>query len=165
MAEKYKVRVEDLVFCCAHFITYDGNTCEAIHGHNYRAAAEVEGTLDENHYVFDFIALKECMRNITAELDHHVLLPTESERIRVHASDREVRVAFEDRTWLFPRNDCVLLPVANTTAERLAWWIAGRLSDDLGLQKSYRPDTIQIEVEEGPGQFAVYTRSRAPNSA
>ena len=53
----YKVRVSKdyLVFSSGHFITYSGDHCERIHGHNYRVAVEIEATLDENHYVFDFI--------------------------------------------------------------------------------------------------------------
>src|SRR6266851_2383631 len=60
MAERYKVRVtkDHLVFCSGHFISYEGDKCERLHGHNYRTAVEVEGDLDENCYVFDFIALK-----------------------------------------------------------------------------------------------------------
>ncbi len=156
--ESYTVRVSKdyLVFCSAHFITYEGNTCERLHGHNYRATAEVEGPLDQHHYVFDFIALKNFMRRITDELDHHVLLPTESDRIKVEDTGRQVRARFEDREWVFPREDCVLLPIANTTAELLARWIAGRLTDALAREKGYHPTRVKIEVEESFGQWATY---------
>ena len=59
-----------------HFITFNGNVCERLHGHNYRVAVEVEGPLDKNEYVIDFIALRDEFKTITDELDHHVLLPT-----------------------------------------------------------------------------------------
>ncbi|HSQ57478.1 MAG TPA: 6-carboxytetrahydropterin synthase, partial [Gemmata sp.] len=57
--ERYKIHVtkDHLVFCCGHFISYRGHQCERLHGHNYRAAVEIEGTLQEDYYVFDFIAL------------------------------------------------------------------------------------------------------------
>ena len=44
-AERFTVRVakDYLVFCCGHFITYNGDDCERLHGHNYRAAVQVEG--------------------------------------------------------------------------------------------------------------------------
>jgi len=60
MPERFKVRVtkDHLVFCSGHFISFEGDKCERLHGHNYRATVEIEGDLDENHYVFDFIALK-----------------------------------------------------------------------------------------------------------
>src|SRR5258708_11297254 len=59
-----------LVFSAGHFITYDGNHCERLHGHNYRVAVEVEAPLDGNSYAFDFIALRDRTREITDELDH-----------------------------------------------------------------------------------------------
>ena len=43
------------------------------------------------------------------------------------ADDREVVATFEDRRWVFPRGDCVLLPVPNTTAEMLARYIGQQL--------------------------------------
>ena len=66
MPESYHVRVtkDYLVFCAAHFITFNGNVCERLHGHNYRVAAEVFGPLDENHYVIDFIALRDELKKI-----------------------------------------------------------------------------------------------------
>jgi 6-pyruvoyltetrahydropterin/6-carboxytetrahydropterin synthase len=155
----YRVRVtkDHLVFSAAHFITFNGNVCERLHGHNWRTAVEVSGPLDENHYVFDFIALRDCLQAIVNELDHRVLLPTLHPQIRVAANEREVEARFEDRRWIFPREDCVLLPVANTTAELIARWIGERLCDALRPQAAGRLHTLQVEVEENFGQWAVCT--------
>ena len=60
-----------------------------------------------------------------------MLLPTSHPLIRVAAGDHEVEATFEDRRWVFPRGDCVLLPVANTTAELLARYLGTRLLDEL----------------------------------
>ena len=66
MSESYCVRLEKEyhVFSAAHFITFNGDVCERIHGHNYRVFAEVDGPLDENHYVVDFIAMRDELRAI-----------------------------------------------------------------------------------------------------
>ncbi|MFM7834822.1 MAG: 6-pyruvoyl trahydropterin synthase family protein, partial [Planctomycetaceae bacterium] len=47
----FGVRVikDGLVFSAAHFITFNGNVCERLHGHNWRVEAAIEGDLDENH--------------------------------------------------------------------------------------------------------------------
>jgi len=157
LSERYKVRVSKdyLVFCSAHFITYDGDTCERLHGHNYRAAVEVEGGLDENYYVVDFIALKNLVREITNQLDHHVLLPIRSRFIHVEERGDSVEVRFEDRRWVFPRGDCVLLPIENTTAELLARWVGNRVREDLGRRMSAAPSLVRVEIEESFGQSAV----------
>lgn len=157
MTEHYKVRVSKdyLVFCSAHFITYEGDTCERLHGHNYRAAVEVEGPLDENFYVVDFIALKNLVRKLTDELDHRMLLPTRSRFIRVEETAGSVDVRFEERRWQFPREDCVLLPVENTTAELLARWLGERVRDELTKRVGAVPPVVRVEVEESFGQSAV----------
>jgi 6-pyruvoyltetrahydropterin/6-carboxytetrahydropterin synthase len=157
-AEHYKVRVtkDHLVFCSGHFISYEGDKCERLHGHNYRAVVEIEGNLDENHYVFDFIALKHRTKSITDELDHHMMLPTRNPLIRVEEGEQSVRVRYGEREWLFPRGDCVLLPIENTTAELLARFIAHRLLDELRRHHQYAPDVLRVEVEENIGQSATY---------
>lgn len=157
MSESYHVRVtkDYLVFCAAHFITFGGNICERLHGHNYRVAAEVYGPLDENHYVVDFIALRDTLKAIVDELDHHVILPTSHPTIKVTASDRSVEAVFEDRRWVFPRGDCVLLPVANTTAELVGRYIGHRLLNDLQKRLGTRPQRVRIELDECEGQMAI----------
>jgi len=141
MAERYRVRLdkEYHVFCAGHFITFGGDVCERLHGHNYRVQVEVEGPLDENQYVIDFIALRDALKAITSDLDHRMMLPTEHRAIRVQADEREVVVTFEDRRWVFPRCDCVLLPMPNTTAELLARYIGRRLLETLQTQLASAP--------------------------
>ncbi len=155
MAERYFVRLEKeyLVFSAAHFITFNGNVCERLHGHNYRVSCEVHGPLDENSYVIDFIALRDTLRNLVDELDHRVMLPTQHPAIRVTADDREVTAVFEDRRWVFPRGDCVLLPVANTTAELVARYLGLRLLDELEARTGTRPTFVRIGIDENFGQW------------
>jgi 6-pyruvoyl-tetrahydropterin synthase len=74
---------EQLVFSSAHFITFAGDICECVHGHNYGVRAEVEGPLDENRYVIDFIAFRDSLAGIVKQLDHHMLLPTKHAMILV----------------------------------------------------------------------------------
>ena len=158
MTERYCVRVtkDYLVFCSGHFITYDGKECERLHGHNYRAAVEIEAALDPNHYVFDFIALKNRMRELTDELDHRMLVATKNQLLAVTESAKSVRISFREKEWVFPREDCVLLPIENTTVELLAKYLAGRLLDVLKMQHRFSPDMLRMEVEESFGQVATY---------
>ncbi|OGA61901.1 MAG: hypothetical protein A3G81_25385, partial [Betaproteobacteria bacterium RIFCSPLOWO2_12_FULL_65_14] len=121
---QFRVTVEkdDLVFASAHFITLDGHRCEGLHGHNYRVRAAVEGDVtDTAWFVFDFIELKRIMSRLCGEIDHLVLLPTGSPRIRVAEEGDRVTVAVDGAPrYVFPRRDCALLPLPNTTAEMLA---------------------------------------------
>ena len=155
--ERFKVHVtkDHLVFCSGHFISYAGHQCERLHGHNYRASVEVEGPLDENFYVFDFVALKHLTKEITDELDHHMLLATRNPVIKVEEAGATVRVRYRDREWVFPRDDCVLLPIENTTAELIARYVAGRLAEALKARHAFVPDVLRVEVEENVGQSAT----------
>ncbi len=157
MSEKFSVRLEKEyhVFSAAHFITYNGNICERLHGHNWGVNVEVHGPLDENRYVIDFIALRDRIREITNELDHRMLLPTGHPSIKVDAGEQEVEVAFEDRRWVFPREDCVLLPVENTTAELIAHYIGGRLLEAFAAAGQQPPELLRVEVDENHGQLGV----------
>lgn len=154
---QFRVRVtkDHLVFSAGHFITFNGNVCERLHGHNWRTAVEVAGPLDENYYVYDFIALRDRLQEIVNQLDHRVLLPTKHKTISVDANDKEVEARFEDKRWVFPREDCMLMDIENTTAELIAKWIGERLIEDLDLAKSSEITELQIEVEENFGQWAI----------
>ncbi|MHC5543605.1 6-pyruvoyl trahydropterin synthase family protein [Singulisphaera rosea] len=153
---RYKVRVtkDYLVFSSGHFITFAGGLCERIHGHNYRAAVEVEDDLDENHYVFDFIALRDLTRAITDELDHRMLLPGESSLIRLEDDGPNWRAVYGDRYWSFPKDECVVLPIPNTTTELLANYVAGRLREALTERGLNLPLVMRVDVEESFGLSA-----------
>jgi 6-pyruvoyltetrahydropterin/6-carboxytetrahydropterin synthase len=155
-SSRFKVRVtkDYLVFSAGHFITYEDDCCERLHGHNYRVAVEVEGDLDANHYVVDFIALKDMTRAITGDLDHRMLLPTRNRLIRLEEEGANVRVTYRERTWSFPRDECVLLPIGNTTAELLADYIAGHLRQEMARRGWATPRVLRVEVEESFGQSA-----------
>ena len=155
--ESFCVRIssDELVFSAGHFITLEGGVCERLHGHDYRLAAEVHGPLNEQHYVVDFVAVRDSLRAIVGELDHRVLLPTEHPSIRVNPDEEEVEVRFAERRWVFPRSECLLLPIASTTSELLAQYIGKRLLGDLASIDSSQPESVRIEVHEGGGYSAV----------
>ena len=71
--------------------------------------------------MFDFVMLKQIMRGLCDEIDHKVLLPLENPKIQVVEDGEIVNVAYEGKPrYVFPRKDCALLPIPNTTVEMLA---------------------------------------------
>jgi 6-pyruvoyltetrahydropterin/6-carboxytetrahydropterin synthase len=164
MSERFYVHLEkrDHVFSAAHFITYNGDVCEPLHGHNYRVWAEVEGPLDENHYVVDFIALRDSLTEIIGQLNERTLLPTEHPQIRLTVSEQEVEARFDQRRWVFPRQECALLPLPNTTAELLARHIGRQLVAALEQRVGARPAVLRLAVDENSGQWGVYEHRQEP---
>lgn len=155
---QFRITVEKdyLGFCSGHFITYDGHQCETLHGHNYRARIALEGPVDENYYVLDFVRLKRMMRRLTDELDHRMLLPLQNPILTLEYSEDCVEVRYKHRRFVFPRDDVVLLPIPNTTAEMLARYLCGRAVEELKTLGGDNLESIEIEVEEAPGQAAIY---------
>jgi 6-pyruvoyltetrahydropterin/6-carboxytetrahydropterin synthase len=157
---EHRIRVEKdyTVFSAAHFITYDGHQCEGLHGHNYRAAAGLEGALDENAYVFNFVPLKRALRDVVSRLDHKMLLPEHNPLLAIEADHESIGVVYPSRhkRYVFPREEVVLLPIPNTTAEMLAAWICGQLRQALGEHETRGLRAIEVEVEESFGQRAIY---------
>ena len=155
----YRVRVtkDHLVFSAGHFITIEtpqGQICERLHGHNWRVCVDVSGPLDNNGYVYDFIALRDTLQAIVHDLDHRMLLPKNHPHIQVAAGDREVEVRYGDKRWVFPSEDCRILPIVQTTAELLAHWVGAQLRSKLG-DSAKSLAWIRVHVEENFGQWAT----------
>ena len=160
-AFRVTVSKEDHVFSSAHFLTFSGQRCEGLHGHNYRTGVTIEGRLDEESWwVFDFVALKKIMKRLCDEIDHKVLLPLHNPRLQVVEDGDSVKVAYESQPrYVFPRRDCALLPIPNTTVEMLAEMLAGRVRAELEAAGARGLTAIEMEVEENFGQSAIYRTS------
>ena len=106
MSKRFRVHVSKdyLTFCSGHFITFEGDRCERLHGHNYRTSVDVEGPLDENYYVFDFVRLKKLTKSILDPLDHRMLLPTSNAYVKLEERGAGIRATYRDREWVFPRD-------------------------------------------------------------
>jgi 6-pyruvoyltetrahydropterin/6-carboxytetrahydropterin synthase len=150
-----RVAGDDLTFSAGHFITLQNGACERLHGHTYRVAAEVFGPLDECQCVVDFRVVRDALQKVLGELDHRVLLPMRHAAIRVSAIATEIEATFADRRWVFPQDDCLLLPIANTTTEALAQYVGERLAAAIKLLCGVSPSRVRVEISEGTGCAAI----------
>jgi 6-pyruvoyltetrahydropterin/6-carboxytetrahydropterin synthase len=156
MSHRITVERNALRFAAAHFATFEGQ-CEPLHGHNYALIVEVEGELTGDSWVFDFGALKEIARSICGELDHKFLLQRDSRVLQIDEGMSNWKVRFQERGWVFPKADVLPLPIDNTTAERLAEYISGRLRASLTDRGANNLTSLTVGVEEQPGQTGWYT--------
>ncbi len=155
----FRIRVDQeyLKFSSAHFLLFEHGQCEHVHGHNYRAWVELEGSLEANDYVFDFIAVMPMMRKICDRLDHRVLLPTENAALTIRKGNAVIDATFHQKQYRFPAEDVVLLPIHNTTAELLARYICGEMKQELKAASGAAQLTwIRVGVQESFGQEASY---------
>jgi 6-pyruvoyltetrahydropterin/6-carboxytetrahydropterin synthase len=163
----YRVQVSKdyLVFASAHFITFKGHQCETLHGHNYRVGVAVEGSLDaETLFVLDFSVLKQITRQLVDRVDHKVLLPALNPKLSFREEDERVSVDYFGKpTYVFPRRDCVLLPIPNSTAEMLAQYLGSQLREELAAGGYAHLTSLELEVEENYGQSATYREALGPD--
>jgi 6-pyruvoyltetrahydropterin/6-carboxytetrahydropterin synthase len=161
MTRKITVERNTLRFAAAHFATYEGR-CEPLHGHNYDVLLEIEGDLTQDSWVVDFGALKDIGRAICQELHHKFLLQRDSKVLQIDEGMSNWKVRFLERGWVFPKSDVLPLPIDNTTAERLAEYIAGRVRDALAERGATNVSIVTVGVEEMPGQTGWYSLSTRP---
>ena len=155
---RVQVSKDYLVFASAHFITFRGHQCESLHGHNYRVGVMVEGAVDEEClFVLDFSVLKKITRELCDAIDHKVLLPLQNPKLAYREEGDRVHVDyFGEPTYVFPKRDCALLPIQNSTAEMLAEYLALQVKDALRAKGFTHLTALEMEVEENYGQSATY---------
>jgi 6-pyruvoyltetrahydropterin/6-carboxytetrahydropterin synthase len=103
------------------------------------------------------VEIKHLMKRLCDEIDHKVLLPLDNPKLQVVECGDDVKVAHQGTPrYVFPRRDCALLPIANTTVELLAELLAGRFRAALDAAGARGLTAIEMEVEENFGQSAVY---------
>src|SRR5258708_36500937 len=138
-------------FVAAHFSVV-GERSETLHGHNYRVGLRVRGEVRADGTVVDFAALKAAVRAECDALDHRMLLPGRSPRVRVEErGDGHVEVREGARRFVFPLGDVRILPAPNTTCECLA----AHLLEPVRARLGELPVRLEITVEESPGQAAT----------
>ena len=163
MQSNFRVQVSKdyLVFASAHFITFRGHQCESLHGHNYRVGVAVEGAVDsECLFVLDFSVLKQITRRLVDEIDHKVILPRLNSKLSFREEGDRIAVDYFGKpTYVFPRTDCALLDIQNSTAEMLAQYLGTRVRDELTSSGYTHLSLLELEVEENYGQSATFRQA------
>ena len=153
-----KVKVDGwrshIVFSSAHFIP-DYERCGRLHGHSYAIHAAVEGETDEMGIVMDFGELKRAMKKIADELDHRMLIP-ENGDLEISRDGGAVEVIFDKKRYVFPEEDCLILPTDSSSAESLATYVMDRIMNEMRLPATVT--RIEVGVDEGFGQGAWVER-------
>jgi 6-pyruvoyltetrahydropterin/6-carboxytetrahydropterin synthase len=138
-------------FSAAHVIP-EYKKCGRLHGHTYAVHTKIYGTLDENGIIIDFSLLKKKLRNIVDTLDHKIIIPDKNTNITITKDQTSITLNSLGKTYTFPKEDCVLLPIFSSSAENLSLYILDALIDELKEFSSI--NAIEIGVDEGYGQGA-----------
>jgi len=154
-----RVRPGELHFNAAHFITF-GGTCENLHGHNFHLELEARGQNTDDAFVIDFVLLNRLAAQVCLELHDGVLLPADSTEVAIAERDGMVAVESYGKRFLLPRENAILLPVSNTTAEMLALHIGNRLVEALARSGAdANLASLRVAVEEADNQWGIHIRN------
>ncbi len=137
----------NLTFSSAHFLV-DYSKCSRLHGHTYAVHAILKGKAKEG-IIIDFRLVKNAIRNIIEEIDHKVIIP-ENGKFEI-IKGNEVEIKYEDKRYIFPKDDCVFLPIYSSSAENLASYILQKFVESINTDNI---DKIKIGLDEGFGQGA-----------
>jgi 6-pyruvoyltetrahydropterin/6-carboxytetrahydropterin synthase len=144
-------------FASAHFLIFANGEREPLHGHNYQVSVKLEGELDPAGVVLDFITFKPMVKGICDSLDHRTLIQTESPDIRVRQRAKEIEIRYRQQKIILPKQDVILLPLANTSTELLAEHVANRIRRQV-RQKFHgvKIRMMEVGVEEARGQRGLF---------
>jgi len=165
--ERWSIEIdkEYLKFSVAHFLIFPDGSAERLHGHNYCVACELEARLTRFGLVIDFQDIKPVLRGLCDELDEHWIVPGEHEQLTWKELPEDggggIEVRYLDRVYRAPREDVLVLPINNTSAENLSAYLGRELMRRLGEGfDDLVVDRLRLTVEETPGQRGVYVFAR-----
>jgi 6-pyruvoyltetrahydropterin/6-carboxytetrahydropterin synthase len=119
-------------------------------------AIALSGRLGPQGYVVDFGIVKRVARGLCDALDERVLVPERSDCLVVEERDGVVSLRYGQDEFRFPRGDVALLPIAHTSVEELAEYLGGALRAALAAEGVTGLATVEVGVEETPGQQAIH---------
>jgi len=166
----FEVRVakEAFKFTAAHFVTFNGFR-EKLHGHNYQVGVRLLGSQRIGHdgYVVDFGDIKATTKKVCKDLNEHFLCPMLSDVMTITtrtataaaSATESIQLDCQDGSvFLFPKQDCALLPIVHATTEELAIYIWGKILN--GLEACFLRQrgihTMEVTVAEAAGQEATF---------
>jgi 6-pyruvoyltetrahydropterin/6-carboxytetrahydropterin synthase len=155
----YAIRVykEYFNFAASHFLIFENGSREPLHGHNYRVSLKGDALSLTSDMVFDFLDIKPIVRDVCNRLDHKLLLPGEHAKLKIFTKEKNYQVLCPDGSeFSFPQEDVLILPIANTSAERLAIYLAQQIDAIVKEKFQYQFKNLEVEVEETRGQCAIY---------
>ena len=148
---------QDFKFSCAHFLVFDAERAELLHGHNYQVSVELTGrSLDDEGLMVDLEHIKSRIRRACVRLDSRTLVPGRSRQLDVERRDGGVAVRFRQRGYRFPADDVLVLDEINISIEVLARMLWRELAEGLAQPLV---EELAVSVSQTAGQECWY---RAP---
>src|ERR1051325_7453537 len=136
-------------------------TKERLHGHNYTVAVAIEVERVDVAAMIPFAPIKAAIAALCAAWKERVLLAAGNPWFEVvRGGDRdadELEFRLCGARYVMPRGDALLLPIDNVSVEALAAHAAALLRDQLVALGLPHARSLEVAIEESPGQGASCT--------
>ena len=136
-------------------MTFPDGSREPLHGHNYRVRLRGDAPQLKADMVFDFLHIKPIVKELCDELDHKVLMPRENPQLRFDKDQRNIIITAGEDRFSIPKSDVLFLPIANTSVELLAQYLAQQIQEQMRERHQFNFSKLEVEVEESYGQSAI----------
>lgn len=102
------ILIKEFEFDAAHnLVNYHGK-CEKLHGHTYKLVVKLEGTVDDEGMIFDFVELKKLVKEkVIDKFDHSYI----NEIIKQPTAENIAVYVFNELKDVLKRDNCRLLEV------------------------------------------------------
>jgi 6-pyruvoyltetrahydropterin/6-carboxytetrahydropterin synthase len=142
---------EKIRFSSAHVIP-EYEKCGRLHGHTYALYVKLYGEPDNKGIILDFTIIKNQLKDIIKKIDHKIIIPKNSKFVKIIIDKNSLKMETLGKTYIFPKEDCIVLPIDSTSAEKLSLYI---LENFIKKIKKYKNITkIELGIDEGFGQGA-----------
>src|SRR6476620_3325266 len=117
---------------------FKDGTREPLHGHNYRVQVKGNAPELDDDMVFDFLNIKPIVRKICDSLDHKLLIPKLNAHLTIEDREQNFNIITKDNSFFsIPKTDVLLLEIENTSAERIAGYLAYEISKEVKAQYNF----------------------------
>jgi 6-pyruvoyltetrahydropterin/6-carboxytetrahydropterin synthase len=143
----------NIKFSACHFIA-GHEKCGRLHGHTYIVSLKLFGDIGDNGMIMDFVLVKKALRAMAEELDHRVLIPSNSNKVKVTVAD-EVLVVAGCKRYMFPIEDVVLLDTMESSAEEMSRALLKRLLQMVSFPPNVKRVELGIHEELGQSAWSI----------
>jgi 6-pyruvoyltetrahydropterin/6-carboxytetrahydropterin synthase len=142
---------EKIRFSSAHVIP-EYEKCGRLHGHTYAVNMKLYGIPDKKGIILDFSIIKDYLNEIVKEIDHKIIIPKNSKYANIEIYNDSIKMKTLGKKYIFPKEDCILLPIDSTSAEKLSIYIIKKMIDKIKIYSNL--NKIELGIDEGFGQGA-----------
>jgi len=156
MADEIKLFVDGRAiggrFHVAHKISGAPYGLNRLHGHTYEIKVELIGEHEKGEIVFPFEKVIEVIKDCIAGMNNRVLLAKEGGNVCKYEGDFIRYVSADGKQYLLPKEDVMLLPVNEATAEAITEYLLNRIAEKVKQEKEsegYKVKGVKIILWEG----------------